>query len=198
MRGPDMMLLRRRVRHAGFVTYQFSYPTTRFTLDDAEQRLAEFLAATVRESRVHFVAHSLGGNVVHQFLHRHPLPRFGRVVALGTPFHGSVVARRMARYALGRFMLGKTHADGLAAVRREWRVPVELGVIAGNGRFGLGQLVGGLKGEHDGTVTVDETRIAGAAAHRVLAVSHTLMLLDRDVARNVVAFLRDGSFAKRS
>ncbi len=195
MRGPDMWVLRHRLRRAGFKTYQFSYPTTRCTLNAAADQLAAFLDTQVREARVHFVAHSLGGNVVFHFLHQHPFARAGRIVALGTPFQGSIVAARMAKSALGRFLLGKTHGDGLAAARRHWRVDAELGVIAGNGRVGLGRLIGGLAGEHDGTVTVAETRIPGAAAHCVLPVSHTQMLLSAAVAGVTEGFLRRGTFA---
>jgi pimeloyl-ACP methyl ester carboxylesterase len=198
MRGPDMWLLARRLRRAGFLTYQFSYPTTRLTLDDAVRRLDAFVAGRVRAQRVHFVAHSLGGNVVHEFLHRRPSPRFGRAVVLGAPLQGSMVARQLAQSRLGRAMLGKILAGGLAEGGRDWRVPVELGVIAGSGRIGLGRFICALPGEHDGTVTVGETRIAGAAAHCVMPVSHMQMLVSATVARRVIAFLRGGCFEPTS
>lgn len=190
-----MWLLARRLRRAGFATYQFSYPTTRLTLDAAVRKLDAFIAARVREPRVHFVAHSLGGNVVHEYVHRYPAARHGRAVALGTPFQGSSVARRMAQSRPGRIMLGKILDGGLAAGGREWRAPVELGVIAGTGRIGLGRFICPLPGEHDGTVTVAETRIAGAQDRCELAVSHMQLLASGEVARRVIAFLSDGRFA---
>jgi hypothetical protein len=46
----------------------------------------------------------------------------------------------------------------------------------------------------DGTVFVDETRIAGSTHHLVLKVSHFGLPFSAEVGRQTAAFLRTGRF----
>ena len=70
----------------------------------------------------------------------------------------------------------------------------QVGVIAGMRQVGLGRMVVQLEGANDGVVRVEETRLPGLADHRVLPVSHSGMLLSRQVARQCALFLRHGKF----
>ena len=71
----------------------------------------------------------------------------------------------------------------------------EIGGIAGNGGLGLAQLVApALPQPHDGVVSVDETRIPGMKDHVVLPVSHTPMMVSREVVHQTCAFLAQGQF----
>ncbi len=196
MRGPDMLLLRWRLRQAGFRIYQFSYATTKLSFDEVIDRLHDFVEHRVPEHYVHFVAHSLGGNVVHEYVHRHPSTRFERVVALGTPFQSSIVAQHLMTWSLGKLLLGRIAEGGLLPARASWSATTQLGVIAGDGGVGMGRWVCALPKPHDGTVGVAETRIDGAASHLVLPVSHMQLLVHNGVARQVVAFLRTGAFLR--
>ncbi|NMW24930.1 alpha/beta hydrolase, partial [Rhodanobacter denitrificans] len=58
----------------------------------------------------------------------------------------------------------------------------------------LGAMLGHFVGEHDGTVAVEETRLAGLTAHCVVEANHTGLLFSQEVARLVAEFLRDGRF----
>lgn len=193
MRGPDMLLLRYRMRRCGFVTYQFSYPTTRCTVDEAAQLLQRFIAK-IPESTVHFIAHSLGGLVVQRLFSNHSDQRPGRVVTLGTPYQGSAAAHGLARFRTGRFMLGNSYLHGLADHSRRWTAANPLGVIAGDLSIGGGRIFAGLTSANDGTVGVDEARIPGATEQRVVHVSHMGLLVSPQVARLACAFLRSGTF----
>ncbi len=193
MRGPDMLLLRYRLRRCDFVTYQFSYPTTRCTVDEAAQLLQRF-SARIPETTVHFVAHSLGGLVVQRLFAHDPEQRPGRVVTLGTPYQGSAAARGLARFRTGRFMLGNSFLHGLADQSRHWTAAHSLGVIAGDLSIGGGQFFSGMTSANDGSVGVDEARIPGATEQRIVHVSHMGLLLSPRVARFTCAFLRSGTF----
>lgn len=193
MRGPDMLLLRYRLRRCGFVTYQFSYPTTRCTVDEDAQLLQRF-AARIPETTVHFVAHSLGGLVVQRLFSLYPAQRPGRVVTLGTPYQGSAAARGLARFRAGRFFLGNSFQHGLADQSRSWTAAQPLGVIAGDLSIGGGRIFGGLSSSNDGTVGVDEARIPGATEHRIVHVSHMGLLVSPQVARLTCAFLHSRAF----
>jgi hypothetical protein len=71
---------------------------------------------------------------------------------------------------------------------------VTAGAIAGVGRVGIGRFFVELDEPNDGVVMVSETRVPGLSDHRVLAVSHSAMLIDRTVAHETVHFLRHGRF----
>ena len=50
---------------------------------------------------------------------------------------------------------------------------------------------------HDGTVAVDETRLAAAAAFATVDASHTFIMNHPRVAELTLAFLRTGGFGAR-
>ncbi len=197
MTGLEMALLRRRLRRCGFLPCQFSYPTVRAPVVENAARLHGFLRR-VSAPVVHFVGHSLGGLVIRRLFHDHPPRRPGRIVTLGTPHRGSAVARRLARHGWGRRLLGGSFKGGLSGELPPWTGTRELGVIAGDRSLGVGllfsRLVPALARPNDGTVAVEETRMAGAADHVVLHASHMGLLVSAAAARQTCAFLRTGRF----
>jgi pimeloyl-ACP methyl ester carboxylesterase len=163
------------------------------SLEDA----ATSLAARIRAlgDRVHVVAHSLGGLVACEAFATPPNLPGGRTVLLGSPVRGARAAREVAARWYGAAMLGPLATAELARERDcVWRSPREVGVIAGSRAVGLGRLFADLPLPNDGTVCVDETRLPGAAAHRVFDVSHTGMLLSTAVAAATARFLATGAF----
>lgn len=188
-----MALLARRLRRCGFRTALFGCRPRREGVAGAAARLHAF---AIRQSgaSVHFVAHSLGGLVVRQLFHDFPGQRPGRVVTLGTPHTGSVVARRLVSRWWGRWLLGRSFAHGLSGEVPPWGGRRELGVIAGSRAVGVGRLFAPLPLPNDGTVAVAETGLGEASARRVLPVSHTQLLVSAQVAREVCCFLHQGRF----
>jgi hypothetical protein len=122
----------------------------------------------------------------------------GRVVLLGSPVQGSRAARAVAAWSLGAQLLGQLAAVELTRSEpRAWRARRELGIIAGSRSAGMGRLFVELPVPNDGTVSVDETRLAGAKEHIIHDVSHTGMLMSAVVADSLVQFLASGSFERR-
>lgn len=191
MAGWSMRRVARRLRAAGFAPEVFTYPSVRGGPGQAIPRLA----ACLRRSPAHVVAHSLGGLVTLATLQREPALPVGRVACLGSPLRGSAAASGLASHAWGEFALGRS-----TALLREGCGPcaegVEVGVVAGGMPFGLGRLVGSIDGDNDGTVAVEETRIAGLADHVTVRASHTGLLLSAHAADQVIAFLRTGRFSR--
>ena len=99
----------------------------------------------LRAERLHLVAHSLGGIVLHHLFRQFPDLPPGRVVLLGSPVRGSGVARRMAVSPFLRPLLGSNREEGLLGDVPPWPPNRELGVIAGNRGLGVGRLIGGLE-----------------------------------------------------
>lgn len=185
-----MRPLARRLRQAGFETHCFGYPSRRTVADNA-RRLSAWLEARglTGDRSPSFVAHSLGGLVLAHFLSREPIHPPPRLVLLGTPLRGSGVARQLARWRPGRWLLGGALEAGLLGDAPALN-PGPILLIAGNRTIGPGRLVpGGLSGPSDGTVAIDETRSPALTAHRILPVNHFGMLLSRQVAEETAAFL---------
>jgi pimeloyl-ACP methyl ester carboxylesterase len=85
--------------------YLFSYPSMRSTLSQNASLLSRF-AASVAAPRIHFLGHSLGGLLILQMLAEYPEVRAGRVILAGSPYNGSLAAKRISRAFLGKRVLG--------------------------------------------------------------------------------------------
>jgi pimeloyl-ACP methyl ester carboxylesterase len=209
LNGWESLLLRRRLsRQLDCSALSFRYSSRGAGLRENARALAAFLAR-LRADTLHLVGHSMGGAVILELFEgaladgdaaaRSALLPPGRIVLLGPPLRGSRAARNLARWPLGRHMLGLTaHEALLPALDRRWAAPRELGVIAGNVPVGLGRVMGRFASSSDGTVLVEETHLDGATAHLVLGTTHTGMVYSAIVAREVAAFLRDGRFGARA
>jgi pimeloyl-ACP methyl ester carboxylesterase len=195
MPGAEGWVLRRRLATDwGLQVEAFHYHST-------HESVAGIVAALHRQvqamtaTRLDFIGHSLGGIVILRYLEQHTPQRPGRVVLLGTPAQGCAAARQLARSEFARHLLGPAVAEELLQPHpRHWSLGRDLGIIAGTHSLSLGKLVLRFSEPNDGTVTVSETRLPGAAAHLCLGVSHTGMLFSRQVAHHTGHFLEHGRF----
>jgi hypothetical protein len=198
MNGLELSMLGHRLRHDhGCDVRTFSYPTMSGNVAEICGALSDFACQMAREGRVHFVAHSLGGVLVHRTLSQWSVGRpGGNAVLLGSPLNGSKAARGAARWPMLRPLLGPHVLTELVEPRAcSWCGARALGVIAGTLRMGTGQFFAHFDEENDGTIAVSETRIPGLADHLVVPHSHFGMLYARDVADQAAHFLRNGRFA---
>lgn len=195
MTGLELALLRKRVQACGYDTYQFHYhsllrpPAVNAACLDAYLRK---LDADV----IHLIGHSLGGIVLDNLFDRFPQQRPGRVLMLGSPLLGSVVARVLDRRSWTRWLIGRAGARGLLGDAPRWPGTRRLGMIAGNRGAGIGLLVAGsdLVPPHDGTVRLAETEAAGVDRHLTVPHGHFGMLFDASVAEAVCRYLKTGEF----
>ena len=196
--GVDLWRLRFLLKRAGYDCHIFNY----HVWQAPPERLAEKLFDKIRDidaDVVHYLGHSFGGIILLHLFHKHPFAakgkRDGRIVLLGSPVNGSVVGKRLSRTAATRWVLGHSiDSGGLFGDVPEWKGWQDIGVIAGTMPFGIGLLAGGPELPHDGTVSLEETRLTGATDFIALPVSHSGMLMSTEVAGNVITFLRSGRF----
>jgi pimeloyl-ACP methyl ester carboxylesterase len=194
MTGLEMSLLAFRLRSAGFATERFFYHSLFATPAQNAERLYDFLLRQ-QAANLHLVAHSLGGIVLlHLFDRFNDLPP-GRVVLLGSPVQGSGVAKRLNSAFMTRGLIGQSGEHGLLGGAPEWKAERDLGVIAGSSGFGVGNLVGGIDGPGDGTVSLSETCLPGASDYSQIPVSHMGMVVSMDVAKEAIRFLQMGRFS---
>lgn len=195
MVGLEFAPLRYRVGRAGFETRRFHYSSLRHRVDENARRLGLYLQALPAE-RLHLVAHSLGGLVtLRMFQQGVQLPP-GRVIFLGSPVRGSRAAEYLTQKGLG-WSIGKSGPGGLAEkYEPRWTEPRELGVVAGTHELAINPLNFGLASPHDGMVSLEETRIEGAKESVTIHANHTGMLFTRELAGQVIGFLREGKFKR--
>jgi pimeloyl-ACP methyl ester carboxylesterase len=192
MRGFTLISLRRRLESANFSVDLFDYASV---LQDSSASVEKLLALTAKSNgrTVHFVGHSLGGLLALKTLQRQPDLIGGRVVCLGSPLRGSSVARALAGFPGGSFLLGRS-LDLLRNGMERWQGHQQVGAIAGRLPLGLGLAIGTLTAPHDGTVSLEETQLPGLADHCVIAASHTGLPFSEEAAWQTAAFLRHGRF----
>lgn len=196
MRGLVMTALQRRLQRAEFAVESFDY----WSVAAEPWHSGERLRARMRElawSPVHLVGHSLGGVLALQAVRDAENLPPGRIVCLGSPLAGSAAAQGFLHWPGARTMLGRS-VELLCEGLPPWNGAREVGVIAGRMPHGLGMLFGLLGDEHDGTVSVEETRLPGIADHCVVAASHAGLVFSVEAARQTIAFLREGKFAREA
>jgi pimeloyl-ACP methyl ester carboxylesterase len=193
MTGLELLPLAGRLRRCGYRPRVFRYPSLRHTLAGNAARLVERIGQQ-DAATIHLVGHSLGGLVILRALQDHPDLVRGRIVLLGSPVNGSVIAQRLHANRLSRLLLGRSGAGALLGGGPRWRGQQQLGTIAGTRPVGIGRLLGGFSEASDGTVALCETRLAGAHAATTFHSTHFGLLFSRPVARAVCGFLRTGRF----
>jgi pimeloyl-ACP methyl ester carboxylesterase len=193
MTSLELVPLAWRLRRCGYRTLRFRYPSLRLPLQQNAARLVERVRQQ-GDATVHLVGHSLGGLVILQALQDHPDLVRGRIVLLGSPVNGSIIARRLHAHRLSRWLIGHSGEGALLGGGPRWNGQQALGTIAGTRPVGVGLLLGGLGEASDGTVALSETELAGRHAATRFHSSHFGLLFSRPVARAVCSFLRDARF----
>lgn len=165
------------LRADGFETAAISYASTREGIDTHAGRLARLISRLGGVDEVSFVTHSMGGLVVRATL-AHPLLadhriRFRSLVMIAPPNQGSAIARALKDLAPYRWLTTEAGQDLTPGAARTLPVsPIDFAIVAG----GLGDGEGFnpfLDGDDDGTVTVAETRLAGARDFLVVPRLHS-------------------------
>lgn len=194
--------LARMLRQAGYRTFDLGYDSWGQSLEQIRDRLVPQLAQLdhgAQEAPLHIVAHSMGGLVARALIRRNRPRRLGRVVMLGTPNGGSEVADFVDRLALLRPVLGRA---GPALVTRR---PAAIDAMLGRCDYPVGIIAGSrpimpiaaarlVPAPCDGKVSVASTRLAEAADHIVLPLSHAALPYHHSAHRQIRHFLAHGRF----
>ena len=177
-----MWHLGRRLRQAGFATFNWGYPSFGESVERLARRFRRQLEELAEQGDVlHVVAHSMGGIIVRLALSYDRFPNLGRIVLLAPPNHGSPAARvlsRVVRRVWPPMWELSDHPDSL--VNRLAAPPeLQIGIIAA--RF-------------DSVVPLASTMLDGQTDHICLPATHTSLLFQKSAAKQVCSFLSTGRF----
>ncbi len=195
----------------GYDALNIGYPSSQYSIEEC----ADFVHKTIEQARpdiqskIHFVAHSMGGLVTLNLLSKIKVPEGGRAVFLGTPYGGSEVVDVMKESSffpvppLFRMFYGPA-GQQLTTIYRQSAMPhcpppsVEIGVIAGTevGPFILFSGIMKQSGLHDGLVSVESTKMPFMADHISLP-SHHASIID-DSIPDILHFLKHGRFIENA
>ena len=193
----DMWPMARALRREGFAVCNWGYRSRRFGIRELAHQLGEVASSLPDASRIHFVGHSMGGLVARCLLASAPPPAAGRLVMIGSPNRGSIIAEKLGDWRLFRYLFGPAGQDlrrGPRGICTQLGLPrCEFGIIAGGLQKRWGMLPF-LPGDNDGIVTVDEARLEGAADFLLLPYPHAVMQFFPRTIRNTIHFLRHGRF----
>lgn len=189
---------------ADFDPYNIDYPSRRMTIQEAAHHIERLIARDLDGQRLFAVTHSLGGIIL-----RHIGKRFDwrRIVMLAPPNNGSAAALSMLQTGIDfiteafKRTMGPAAGELGAAARVEKPFPfppAPFGVIAGTRPSSFTSAISGRFGpdvEHDGTVSVEETKLPGMADFATVHVGHTDIMDHPETIRLTLRFLERGTFA---
>jgi hypothetical protein len=192
-------------KNSSYEVMSFGYASTRVPLKEDAKSLAGVISRMEGVKELSFVAHSMGNLVVRHFLHDQLAaarglgndPRIQRFVMLAPPNNGASLAERLQYDPTFRIVYG----TGGQQFTKEWdelqkhlAVPFcPFGIIAGGAADGS-ERNPMLEGNDDLIVTVEETRLPGAADFVVLPVIHSFIMDDPRVQEYTLRFLEKGFF----
>ncbi len=198
-----MWLLTHRLKRQGYKTLSITYPSTRLSIDAISDWLIEKYITPelwAQFDKVHFVTHSMGGLVARHTLSKYrghvPNDKIGRLVMIGPPNSGSELADFLEHFPPYRWAFGPAGRELTTHHRKAIidDIYYEVGIIAGSAKWLYPLSCIFIKGDHDGRVSVESTRLSGMKDHIILKSSHTIMIYRAKIARQVINFLKNGAF----
>lgn len=194
----SMNKMEKRLREHGFTVANIKYDSRDAEIDVlAAETLPRAVAACEGTERIHFVTHSMGGILLRSYLKENDIAQLGRSVMLGPPNQGSEVIDNYADIPGFEWFSGPA---GLQLGTGSESVPRALGPV----RFDVGVIAGtrsinpilsmSLPGPDDGKVSVDSTRVDGAADHIEMETNHVFMMRKQEVIEQVIFYLENGRF----
>lgn len=196
----SMIKMERSLSKCGYRVMNVDYPSRKQTIIDLSNRYVGDAVNACRANgadQIHFVAHSLGGILIRDYLSRNKMADLGRVVMLGPPNKGSEIVDKLGQLKLFEWMNGAAGKDlgteNSSVLNRLGPVDFPLGIIAGDRSINwINSAM--IYGKDDGKVSVENTKVAGMTDHITLHVTHPYIMKNKESIRQTIEFLRNGRF----
>ena len=192
--------LERALTSAGYQVAAISYASTRRSVARNADDLAELIENLEGVDRISFVTHSLGGLVVRDLLARGNTPWRGRIavnalVMTAPPSRGSRMADVLQYVPPINLILWRGLFDSRSRVVAALPAPgVPFAIIAaGRGGMGWNPI---LTGDDDLIVSVEETRLDGAAGWMRVDGIHAFVMNYPDSIKAIIDFIEHKRFGE--
>lgn len=184
----------------GYLVRNIDYPSRKKTIEELAGNVVkegmDFCEANKAE-KIYFVTHSLGGLLVRYYFTQNSPEKLSGVVMLGPPNKGSQVADNLQSWDMFRWVNGpagqqlSTHEKSFCSQFPS--VNFNLGIIAGTKTFNpILSLM--LPNPDDGKVTLENTKAEGMKDFIAMPVTHTFMMKNKKVIKQVIHFLKHSQF----
>lgn len=185
----------------GYTVVGFDYPSTRTPLIASAAYLQQTIASLEGIEQIDLVVHSMGGLLVRTYLMQAQAqqgrdPRLNRMVMLGVPNQGAKMANLFQNNWLFQMAYGPAGQQLVESpegfISKLPSPDFDFAIISGarGNADGWNPLI---PGDDDGTVSVESTRLPGAADTIELSTLHSSMMWNPEVMKATTLFLKTGS-----
>lgn len=194
----NMHLYAKNFARKGFIVTNWGYPSREKNIEEHGANLAQELKKIARQNPgepIYFLGHSMGCLVIRSALNHPDCPKeakIGRAVLLAPPNKGSTYARFLNSFSFprwiaqdwaGKQLFTKKNFDYLGEFPDTMD---KVMVIAGT--FGLNPFI---KGDNDGSVAVEETKLN--TPHKLVTINrgHHTIVMSKDVYGLALNFFKN-------
>jgi hypothetical protein len=186
----------RELENSGYIVKNIYYNSTNINKETIFDIINEEIKIH-SSKKIHFVGYSLGGLIIRHYLNEYVPKNLGNVVTIGTPHQTSSTAKRVERLKFG-FILGNSKKNGLIEPLKndKWILKNKLGVISGTRDLGARTILFPEEKNiiSDGFVTLDESKLEGAADEIEFHLNHLSLIYSLKVMAYTIKFLKYGHF----
>lgn len=211
--GRSRSSMRRLAKHLAqqdFIPINVGYASTRGSIKEHARALNRVISQLHGIDEIYFVGHSMGNIVFRYYLHEFTIPgtedrstvvqgdsRIKASVMIAPPNHGAYLARVLRPTGLFGIVTGQSGKE----LASDWSTFSEnlatpnhpFGILAG--KYNFNPL---FRVDNDTTVSVEETRLAGAHDFRVVKSPHVTIMANAEVIQLVDRFFRFGCFGSEA
>lgn len=196
----SMNTLAKSLQKENYLVYNIDYPSRKKSIEELADTVVKQgldYCEQHQAEKIYFVTHSLGGLLVRSYFSKHSTEKLTGVVMLGPPNKGSQVADNLQSWDMFKSINGpagqQLSTSTESFVNQLPAANFDLGIIAGTKTFNpfLSLM---LPNPDDGKVTLENTKVEGMKDFIALPVTHTFMMKNKKVIKQVLHFLKNGQF----
>lgn len=193
-----MRKMARYLRAHNYHVLNIGYPSRKLSLEALRDFVwQELVSQLPKNTKIHFVGHSMGGLLIRALIARYNPDHLGRVVLIAPPNKGSELADLLKQNWIYNKLAGPAGQDlvtDLSVTAHLFGdVHYECGVIAGS--LSLEPISSFfIKGRDDGRVSVENTRLEGMKDHIIIRTTHAWIPQNKKAMYQTLCFLKEGFF----